>query len=182
MKKEVFVPIVGFEGLYEVSNLGTVKRVEHWVDRKKGGKQLLNEKICKHTKTKMGYYRLSLWKNNIGTPFLIHRLLAIHFIANPNNKPHINHIDCDKGNNSLSNLEWVTRSENIQHAMKMGVMKNQFKSGFDSQLCKLTPEDVKGIKKMRKEGKTLREIGEYYGISGRHVSGIYRGETHAGVN
>lgn len=178
--QEVWLPIQGYEGIYEVSNLGRVKRVKHFVFHKNNTKHLLPEKMLKPTKRNYNtYYSVGLWMNNIDKRFTVHRLMAIHFIPNPENKPHINHIDGNKDNNSLSNLEWVTRSENLKHAMSLGVMRNQFKAGYESKLCKLTPDDVRGIKKMRKEGKTLREIGCVYGISGRHVSGIARGETHS---
>ena len=72
------------------------------------------------------YKMIGLNKDKKQTPHSIHRLLAIHFIPNPDNKPQVNHIDGDKFNNDLSNLKWVTCSENLKHAFKLGLSKPQW--------------------------------------------------------
>lgn len=75
------------------------------------------------TLTPNGYLKVVLYKNNKGTNFLVHRLVALHFIPNPENKPCINHKDLDKTNNQVANLEWVTYKENnnyLDHNKKMG--------------------------------------------------------------
>lgn len=179
--QEIWKDIIGFEGLYQISNHGRIKSLERTVMRKDGFATTVKESIKFPSIMNTGYYMITLYKNNIAKYCTMHRLLAIHFIPNPENKPYINHIDGSRDNNSLKNLEWCTQSENMQHAMRSGVMKEQFKSGFAHQLCKLTPEDVRGIKKLRAEGKTLKIIGELYNISGRHASGIARGETHNNI-
>ena len=68
-----------------------------------------------------GYARVELWKNGKGRKYLVHRLLAKAFIPNPDSKPQVNHIDGDKSNNALTNLEWVTQSENQIHAYRTGL-------------------------------------------------------------
>lgn len=70
-----------------------------------------------------GYWRVELWANGRGRKFLLHRLLAEAFIPNPEGKPQVNHIDGNKPNNSLSNLEWVTQSENQIHAYRSGLQR-----------------------------------------------------------
>ena len=68
-----------------------------------------------------GYARVELWENGKGRKYLVHRLLAQAFIPNPDRKPQVNHIDGDKANNALTNLEWVTQSENQLHAYRVGL-------------------------------------------------------------
>lgn len=98
--------IKGYEGLYQVSNLGRVKRVK--TDRiLKGGKNNTG-----------GYLRVDLSKNNTVSPQRVHRLVAEAFILNPENKPQVNHIDEDKTNNKVSNLEWMTAKENSNHGTR----------------------------------------------------------------
>jgi hypothetical protein len=80
-------------------------------------------------KSNVGYFRVELWDNGRGKKHSIHRLLAEAFIPNPDNKPHVNHIDGDKANNALSNLEWVTQSENQKHAYKLGLQKGYHVAG-----------------------------------------------------
>lgn len=70
-----------------------------------------------------GYARVELWQNGSGKKYLVHRLLAEAFIPNPEGKPQVNHIDGDKANNALENLEWVTQSENQLHAYRAGLQR-----------------------------------------------------------
>jgi hypothetical protein len=78
-------------------------------------------RLLKQTKSTKGYIKVSLNKNKYKREFCLHRLVAMTFLPNPENKPQVNHIDGNKENNSLSNLEWVTGSENIKHAVKTGL-------------------------------------------------------------
>lgn len=70
-----------------------------------------------------GYARVELWQNGVGKKYLVHRLLAQAFIPNPDGRPQVNHIDGNKANNSLANLEWVTQSENQLHAYRAGLQR-----------------------------------------------------------
>lgn len=108
---EQWKDIKGYEGLYQVSNYGRVKR------KYNNGKI----RILKPISTNNGYLRVSLSKNSVNNTYFVHRLVAQAFILNPENKPEVNHIDGDKTNNKIENLEWCTRSENIQHAFYTGL-------------------------------------------------------------
>lgn len=114
MQEEIWKDIVGYEGLYQVSNLGRVKRVSRYVDHKDGKHEFLKEKILKTSIDKM-YERVGLMKNGKRIKYFIHRLVAIAFIPNPFNFPEINHKDENKLNNNVSNLEWCTRSYNCKY-------------------------------------------------------------------
>lgn len=113
---EIWKDIKGYEGLYQVSNLGRVKRLKRFIKSSSifGGKATLKEYILKpryDSKArglKHGYFRVSLRGKN----FCVHRLVADAFIPNPLNKPFVDHIDTDIENNRADNLRWVTASEN----------------------------------------------------------------------
>lgn len=101
-------PVPGFETLYEIHPTGIVRSLH---PRTKGKE--ISKHICR------GYVTVKLTRNKKGSTQNLHRLLALAFVPNPHNKPIVNHIDGDKLNYSLENLEWVTYSENMKHAFDM---------------------------------------------------------------
>jgi hypothetical protein len=109
--QEIFKDIPNFEGRYQISNFGKVKSI------------YFSHRIIKNTISKQGYYYVRLFVNNKKSKFFIHRLIANAFIPNPENKPQVNHIDGNKLNFNLNNLEWCTGFENMQHAHKNNLIK-----------------------------------------------------------
>lgn len=132
---EVWKKIEGFDNYY-ISNLGNVKNIS-------------TGKILKQQNDKDNYHVIGLWKNKKGKTFKSHRLVAIHFIPNPYNKPMVNHINGIKNDNKVENLEWCTQSENMNHALKIGLkIPNK---GKDCKVSKLTEEQVIEILKAKKQ-------------------------------
>lgn len=139
-EKEIWMPIEGYEGLYEVSNLGRVKRLLKtckYINNKSSTPR--TEHLKYPTLNNYGYYKVTLWKNNNRAFFYLHRIIAKAFIPNPDNKPEVNHINGIKTDNNLSNLEWVTTAENLRHAKLMGL--NDVR-GEKNGMSKIDPEFV----------------------------------------
>ena len=107
MNTEIWQPVEGYEGLYEVSNLGRVKSLKY-------GK----EKILKSWNNGKGYLFVSLCRNGKMKHFKVHRLVSTAFIPNPEGLPEINHIDENKSNNCLSNLEWCSHKYNSNYGTR----------------------------------------------------------------
>lgn len=119
--EEIWKDISEYEGYYQVSNLGNVRSLPRIVRYKNSGLRKYPGKLLSSEMMKDNYQRVVLMKNGVKTKFRIHRLVATAFIPNVNNKPFINHIDGNKSNNVVNNLEWCTASENIIHADKCGL-------------------------------------------------------------
>lgn len=111
MEQEIWKDIKGYEGKYQVSNFGNVRSLMYH-----NAKEIKRISLLKPATDGSGYFRCALSKNNILTTFKVHRLVAQAFIPNPNNYPQINHIDGNKKNNRVENLEWCTNSMNQIHA------------------------------------------------------------------
>ena len=112
--KEVWLDVHGWENIYEVSSFGRIRNKE-------------TGHIKAFHITKFGYCRLTLYKGKLSKKYAVHRLVAEAFIPNPQNKPQVNHIDGNKQNNRVDNLEWVTQTENMIHAYTHGLMDNVIK-------------------------------------------------------
>lgn len=136
MNTEIWKPVVGYEWRYEVSNLWRVKSIGYYVRKWRwwDNQKIYKSKFLTPNKWKRGYYTIKLpkkWKRVTST---LHRIIAIAFIQNPENKPHINHIDWNKLNNCVENLEWCTHTENMSHLFnilwykpKQDIFKNTVK-------------------------------------------------------
>lgn len=119
MACERWLPIKGYEDFYHISNLGRVKSLPRKIETRPGVIALFKGKILSMT-GKRNYLRVTLSKNGTQNVKTIHRLVAETFIPNINNKKCVNHIDGDKHNNNVSNLEWCTYKENTHHAIMIG--------------------------------------------------------------
>lgn len=124
--KEVWKDIKGYKGLYQISNTGKVKSLprELWNG---SGYFIKPEAVLKPNPQVSGYLNVHLYKDKVRKPFAIHRLVAKHFIGLPEDKKEVNHIDGDKTNNNVDNLEWLSGKENMRHAIENGLWKSMKK-------------------------------------------------------
>ena len=119
---EKWKDIPGYEGSYEVSNKGRVRSKKGKTTyTKRHGKRVWKSRVLKEKNKTAREQRVDLWKEGEPKTFLVHRLVAMAFIPNPENKPCINHKDGDPRNNKIGNLEWCTYKENENHAKRNGL-------------------------------------------------------------
>lgn len=138
MEEEIWKDIKGFEGAYQISNFGNVKSLPRVVNKIYVGKvrqYQQKELIRKQRLIGHGYLYVGLNSNSSQSNILVHRLVAWHFIPNPENKPTVNHKDGNKLNNHVNNLEWATHSENAKHAFDTGLKVAWNKGLSNRQLC-----------------------------------------------
>lgn len=121
--EEIWKDIKGYEGYYQVSNLGRIRSLDRYIATvgNPSGQRLIRGKILRPSKRVMsngkdGYYSVTLYKRGVDTLFNVHRLVAETFIPNPNNLPCVNHKDENKHNNMADNLEWCTIGYNNKYS------------------------------------------------------------------
>lgn len=164
-------PVTGYEGLYEVSDMGRVRSLK---------RATTSGKILSQAANAHGYMKVCLSKNNVKTSKVVHRLVAIAFIDNPLNKPEVNHKNGIRTDNRVENLEWTTRSENEQHAYKILGKKPQayWKDKPRKFARKFTDEQVIAI---RKDDRPNTEIAIEYGVSKTAIRDIKRRKNYREV-
>jgi hypothetical protein len=155
---EIWKDIKGYEGLYQVSNLGRVRsNYRRVVNHKSGSTRLCAGKLMVAWDNGNGYLTVSLSKSGKRKNHYVHRLVASAFIENRGTGKYINHIDFNKYNNNATNLEWCTQRENVEHsAIHMKHPKSK---------CKPSSTGVKYVHKRISRGKTIyRVVFRNYGI------------------
>jgi hypothetical protein len=154
---EIWQNIEGFEGLYKVSTKGVVISLGKG---KSTNPDKCKQRVIKPRIKNNGYMQVKISKEGKRSHLLLHRVVAKTFILNNDNKPEVNHIDGDKQNNDISNLEWVTSSENQKHAFRIGKQK-AIKDIHNKQSIKIRQLDLNGniIKVWNSINQVKREIG-----------------------
>lgn len=175
---EIWKSIPGFEGYYEASNFGRIRSLDRYVQ--------LEGQYGRYTRFKPGkimtpkfdgrgmYLQVVLSKNGNHRKHLVHRLIAFTFIENPYNLPEVNHIDEDKTNNCVSNLEWCDHKYNNNYGSKATASRGQKNSQN-----KFSEDVIKEIRRIHKPGDPefgTMGLSKKFGISPPHVSAIIHGK------
>jgi hypothetical protein len=168
MMEEIWKNIKGYEGRYKISNLGRVLSLKNGCHK---------EDIIKSIRTACdGYSTVALYTDDKGKMMKVHRLIAVAFIENPLNKPDVNHKNGIKTDNRVENLEWCTKKENTQHAIKNNLFKNIGSKAFKAKLKESDVLEIIEIGKQRKR-PSYRAIGEKYGVSLDAIFLIIKGKN-----
>lgn len=160
---EIWKDVIGYEGIYVVSNLCRVKSI-----------RFERHKILAQHDNARGYLQVSLYKG-VEKKKYAHRLMAKAFIPNPDKKPYINHKNGDKKDNRIENLEWCTHAENIRHSNEMGLVDIRGEKSHSSKLTKL---NVLKIRRASKLGGIVRqELAEKYNVHPDTISDVISRKT-----
>lgn len=175
--KEEWRDIKGYAGFYQISNLGRVKSLGGWC-----GTAKRKERIRSTSLTHDGYVKVRLVHQGKDKTARVHRLVAEAFIDNPENKNTVNHIDGNKQNNIVSNLEWADRTEQMMHAYALGLKTSR--TGTYNANAKLTDEQVREIRKSyvpyNRDFDTVA-LAKRYGVTNRVIGLIVKNKAYKNV-
>lgn len=169
---ETWIDVKGYESFYQVSDMGNVRSKDRTVACRRLGTKNLKSRPLKATVDAVGYCKVTLQDQGRNVVWKVHRLVAEHFIDKVEGKEIINHIDNNRTNNQVSNLEWCTPKENTSHMHSQG--RNYSASGEANPACKLSDihiEQIMNLKGMLSQS----EIARMYGVSRQHISKIHNG-------
>ena len=164
MNTEHWKPVKGYETLYEITESGQVRSWSFGGWRRRAKPKMLKWRI-----NPFGYGAVALSNGPGNKPWnvLVHRLVALNFIPNPKGLPQVNHKDSNKLNNHVSNLEWVTQTDNMRHSWQAGTHVSP--RGEFARHAKLKQADIDQIQAMFKEGRTGTSIAKQFSISAHHA-------------
>lgn len=175
--EEVWKDVIGFEGYYQVSNLGNVRSVDRWVcydriDRTTPTKRFWKGKMLRKKLNDYGYYSVHLRSSELSKDEwpTIHILVAKAFISNLENKPTVNHKDGIKTNNNINNLEWATAKEQIDHAIHNNLVSLRGRAIYSEDF----KQEVKDY--FDNHDISIKKLGKLFNISERTAGRISRGE------
>ena len=174
-QEEIWKDIKDCKGRYQISNFGNVKSLARFNNGKFG--RLISERILKQN-FRQGYAYVRVFVNGKKTNLVIHRLVAETFIPNPQNLPQVNHIDGNKQNNNVNNLEWCLQRDNLLHAIKNSLRK--ISSGEKAPNAKLKQKEVDYIRSVYKpKSRTFgaKALAEKFGVHTDTITKILIGNT-----
>lgn len=178
---EQWKDICDFEGLYQISNHGRVRNVTHTILQKNGRYRTIYSRIMTlHHGSNNDYKMIHLHKNNEIFTFLVHRLVASHFISPIPDNMVINHKDGNKCNNHVNNLEIVTQQENIDHSMTTGLFHFSGEEHYRAKITNAQAEEIR--KRYQVGGISQSKLGKLYGLTQNSVFKIIHNLTYKNEN
>lgn len=184
---EIWKPVKGYEGLYEVSSFGRVKSLGRITKRKQGTRvvEIYKPEVVLsqlHGGKKRNYLFVNLYQEKTENEprkhkqQYVHRLVAEAFIPNPQNKKDVNHIDGNPGNNYVTNLEWNTRKENIHHAFEHGLTKNYGSNHYQAKLTEKQVIEIRSKYVKGQKGSGYIALAKQYNVTPELIRNIVRGK------
>jgi hypothetical protein len=167
---EQWKAVAEFKGMYEVSNLGRVRSLDHKVRSRWGCLRTVRGQVL-NLQLYGRYLSVGLSKNSRLRYIRVHRLVATAFLENPENKPEVHHKKNPKTNNRVSNLEWLTKAEHDVVTMAL----SQHPKGSKNSCAKLTETQVIEMHQLRAQGWLLRELAALFGTCAANVSNVLAG-------
>lgn len=163
ISEEKWLPVVGYENFYEVSDKGRIRKV--------------SSEIIGQWSNDQGYMLVRL--SNPRKMLRVHRIVAAAFICNPYNFTTVNHIDFNTKNNSVANLEWCTQKDNLRHSDIAGRMQKDYWTGKRSPNAKLTNDQAESIRRDYSSGNiSLSHVADKYGTNKRTAHRIIKNEIY----
>ena len=159
-KDSIFKPIKGFENMYEISNYGIIKSVDRNIICKDGQIKPIKSRYIRPADNGSGYKFVYLWKDNKQHRYYIHRLVAETFLSNPDNLSEVNHIDNNKANNNVNNLEWCDKTYNNNYGTRNTRISNANKDRCITPVICLTTNEI---------FKSVKEASNKYNIHQSHI-------------
>lgn len=178
MSNERWKPVVGYEGLYEVSDLGRVRSVDRDVIGADGVSKPHHGKMLAPSLRSRNYLYVKLCKCGVRETEAVHRLVASAFVPNLYGKPEVNHIDGCKTNNRAGNLEWCTRSENVRHAFMSGLNETTKERIAEMSRRAAALHEKRVVRSDGAEFDSVRKAAEASGAHPQNVSRCCHGKAH----
>ena len=169
---EIWRDVKGYDGKYQVSNLGNVRSVDRTFFNACGVMVTRRGTMLKPTQNQGGYMKVTMHKEGVVNIVVIHRLVAEAFLQNPNNLPQVNHKDGNKRNNDASNLEWCTALHNMHHAKKHGLRNNALRYAKSMRKAVIATNIETGKETF------YESVHEAEKVFGRHVTNVLSGKRN----
>jgi hypothetical protein len=176
LEGEIWRDVDGFKDWYQISNYGRVRSLDRLTIHKDGGNIYRKGKYLNPKYDSNGYLNIILYKYNKAYRRLLHRLVTLAFLENPNELKEVNHKNCNKSDNKLENLEWCSRQQNVRHAVENNLC--DCNNGEGNPLSKLKNDDILRMRELRdKEHLSMQKLSRIFNTTESNISSILNRKT-----